>query len=62
MISDEREIQQEINPLVETATAMIVATVQDKERVVLFVKDINASIKKVKDFFSSNEDSGAGGS
>jgi len=52
MISDEREIQQEINPLVETATAMIVATVQDKERVVLFVKDINASIKKVKDFFS----------
>jgi hypothetical protein len=50
-INEEEKIQEEINPLVETATAMTVSTVRDKERAVEFVKEINTSIKKVKSFF-----------
>ncbi|MBU2249663.1 MAG: hypothetical protein KKD77_23145 [Gammaproteobacteria bacterium] len=49
--TNEEQIREEINPLVETATAMTVTTARDKEGAVLFVRDINASIKKVKLFF-----------
>ena len=50
-MTNEKDLQSTINPLVETATMMIVKTVQDKESAVLFVRDINESIKKVVEFF-----------
>ncbi len=50
-----RELSQEINPVVERANALIVATVKEKEVAVFEMNIINQLIKKVTEDFSKSK-------
>lgn len=50
-VTQEQEIKREVSTLLETATAMEIVNTQQAEGAVVFVRSLNASVKKIKEYF-----------